>query len=78
MVIRIGMSQMFAQAKLADTAERVKPDQPRQREINRAEPTLRNFRRQAGCYTTLTTSTIPTARCGPACRVVWEGLGQVS
>ncbi len=20
-----------------------------------------------------TTSTIPTARCGPACRVVWEG-----
>ncbi len=25
-----------------------------------------------------TTSTIPTARCGPACRVVWEGIGQVS
>ena len=24
------------------------------------------------------TSTSRTARCGPACRVVWEGTGQVS
>ena len=26
----------------------------------------------------LITSTIRTARCGPACRVVWEGIGQES
>lgn len=27
---------------------------------------------------TLMTSTSRTARCGPSCRVVWKGLGQVS
>ena len=35
-------------------------------------------RYQAACAATRTaTSTIPTARCGPACRVVWEGSGQL-
>ena len=34
--------------------------------------------RPARCAATLVTSTSRTARCGPACRVVWEGIGQVS
>jgi hypothetical protein len=29
--------------------------------------------RQPGCAPTLLTSTSRTARCGPACRVVWQG-----
>jgi RNA-directed DNA polymerase len=31
-----------------------------------------------GVPRSLMTSTSRTARCGPACRVVWQGLGQVS
>ena len=77
MIIDNGLSQMFAQAKLADMVNRVKPDGPRQRETGVAESTLRNLGHRAGCNTNLMTSTIPTARCGPACRVVWEGIGQV-
>ena len=61
---------MFAKAKLADTTDRVKPDRPRQRETRFAESTIRNLRRRAGCHTNLTTSNTPTARCGPACRVL--------
>jgi len=33
-------------------------------------------RRCAGMNTSAVTSTIPTARCGSACRVVWEGRGR--
>ena len=76
--IEFGMSQMFAQAKLAGLVDRVKPDRPRQRETEIADPPQRRLRRQVGCVTNLMTSTTPTARCGPACQVVWEGLGQVS
>ena len=76
LIIRTGVSQMFAKAKLADTADRVKPDRPRQRETKPAELTLRNLGRRAGCHTNPTTSTTSTARCGPACRVVWEGRGR--
>ena len=32
--------------------------------------------RQLGCAPALMTSTFRTARCGPACRVVWQGRGQ--
>jgi hypothetical protein len=33
---------------------------------------------QALCYGIgMSTSTVSTARCGPACRVVWEGTGQL-
>ena len=64
---------MFAQAKLADLENRVKPDEPRQRETGVAESTSRNLGHRAGRITNPLTSTTSTARCGPACRVVWEG-----
>ena len=35
---------MLANAKLADTVDRVKPDRPRQRETSVAESTSRNLR----------------------------------
>ena len=76
LIIDTGASQMFAQAKLADTVDRVKPDRPRQRETSVAESTSRDLRRQGEAHSNLVTSTAPTARCGPACRVVWEGSGQ--
>jgi len=69
---------MFAKAKLADKVDRVKPDIPGQRENDIAESTLRHLGHRVGRDTYPVTSTSPTARCGPACRVVWEGLGQVS
>jgi len=76
LVIDNGLSQMFAQAKLADLENRVKPDAPRQRGTGVAESASCNLGHRAGCNTNPMTSTTPTARCGPACRVVWEGLGQ--
>jgi hypothetical protein len=66
---------MFAQAKLADTTNRVKPDESRQRETNVAELPSRNLGHRVGRNTSPMTSTTPTARCGPACRVVWQGSG---
>ena len=33
--------------------------------------------RQLGLSSSLITSTTRTARCGPACRVVWQGTGQL-
>jgi hypothetical protein len=78
LIIDNGLSQMFAQAKLADTVDRVKPDRPRQRETRVAESTSRDLGHRVGSNTSPMTSTASTARCGPACRVVWEGLGQVS
>ncbi len=45
----------------------------------RAEPDLAHcVLRPARRSPPLMTSTSRTARCGPACRVVWEGLGQLS
>jgi len=64
-----------SQAKLADTTNRVKPDESRQRETNVAEPASRNLGHRVGRNTSPMTSTTSTARCGPACRVVWEGCG---
>ena len=66
---------MFAQAKLADTTHRVKPDESRQRETSVAEPASRNLGHRVGRNTNPMTSTTSTARCGPACRVVGEGRG---
>ena len=63
---------MFAQAKLADLENRVKPDEPRQRETGVAESASRYLGHRAGRITSPLTSTTSTARCGPACRVVWE------
>ena len=68
-----GLSQMFAIAKLAEPVPKVKPDALRQRETKAGGLQLSNFRRSAGTYSCTPTSTTPTARCGPACRVVWEG-----
>jgi len=68
-----GLSQMFAIAKLADTVNRVKPDALRQRETKSGGLETSNFRRRAGIHSCKSTSTISTARCEPACRVVWEG-----
>ena len=77
MIIEFGKSQMFVKAKLAGMVDRVKPDRPRQRETGVAELLQRSLRRRAGCITSPATSTTSTARCGPACRVVWEGTGQI-
>ncbi len=68
---------MFAEAKLVDTVDRVKPDRPRprQRETSIAESTYRNLRHRAEATRTWDLN-CPTARCGPACRVVWEGADQ--
>jgi len=68
-----GLSQMFARAKLVDTVTRVKPEALRQRETKSGGPETSIFRRCAGIHSCNLTSTISTARCGPACRVVWEG-----
>ena len=77
LVIDNGQSQMFAQAKLADQVNRVKPEGPRQRGTRVAEPASRNLGHRVGCNINPMTSTTSTARCGPACRVVWEGRGQI-
>ena len=73
MILGNGLSQMFAIAKLADTVRRVKPDALRQRETKSGGSETSHFRRRAGIYSCTPTSTISTARCGPACRVVWQG-----
>jgi len=68
-----GLSQMFAIAKLADPVHRVKSDALPQRETKSGGSETSIFRRRAEIYPWTPTSTISTARCGPACRVVWEG-----
>ena len=73
LVLGFGMSQMFAVAKLARMTCRVKLDRSWQRETKSGGSEPSNLRRRAGIYSSALTSTIPTARCGPACRVVWEG-----
>ncbi len=78
LIIDSGLSQMFAQAKLADLENRVKPDEPRQRGTGVAESTSCNLGHRVGSRTNPMTSTTSTAPCGPACRVVWEGSGQDS
>ena len=67
---------MFASAKLAVSLVRVKPElalaarnQCGRTEHKQARAVRRGTQRAS-------TSTIPTARCGPACRVVWEGSDQ--
>ena len=67
---------MFVSTKLAMRPVRVKPEpvlavrnQDRRIE-NKQTQEVRRVTQNA------LTSTIPTARCGPACRVVWEGSGQ--
>jgi hypothetical protein len=64
---------MFAQAKLAKTVDRVKPERPRQREIGFAEPDTGDLGRRVGSGISPATSTIPAARCGFACPVVYGG-----
>ena len=73
MIFGNGLSQMFATAKLAKTVNRVKPETLWQRETRPGELETSNFGRGAGIYSCTSTSTKPTARCGPACRVVWGG-----
>ena len=72
-----GTPQMFVKAKLAEKGERVKPDSLREPGTGVADLTLRNLGRRVGEHTCPTTSTTSTARSGPACRVVWEGRGQI-
>ena len=73
MILGNGLSQMFALAKLADTVPRVKPDALWQRETKSGGLETSPFRQRAWSCSCKPTSTISTARCGPACRVVWEG-----
>jgi hypothetical protein len=77
LVFGLGLSQMFALAKLATHASRVQPDGSWQRETESGGPDINDPRRRAAIHSSAPTSTVPTARCGPACRVVWEGIGQV-
>ena len=77
LVFGFGLSQMFALAKLANQPGWVKPEWSWQREIESGGPEISHPRRRAGIHSGTPTSTVPTARCGPACRVVWEGIGQV-
>ena len=66
---------MFTNVKLAKMPARVKPELAWQRgnQLRRDD----SQRARAACEATrATTSTIPTARCGPARRVVWEGSDQ--
>ena len=77
LVLGFGRSQMYTVVKLASMAGRVKPEGCWQRETKSGGSEISNLRRCTGICSSALTSTIPTARCGPACRVVWEGLGQV-
>ena len=78
MILGNGLSQMFATAKLAKTVNWVQPETFWQRETRPDELATSNFGRGAGIYAYASTSTISTARCGPACRVMCQGSGQVS
>ena len=73
MILGDGSSQTFASAKLAEWMTRLKPKAHRQRETDFGGSKTSGFRRSAGLRSYVLTSTIPTAWCGPACRVVWEG-----
>ena len=66
---------MFTKVKLAKTPARVKPESAWQRgnQLRRVESQRGQAAHEA---TRAATSTIPTARCGPACRVVWKGTDQ--
>ena len=66
---------MFTKVKLATIPARVKPESVWQRDnqLRRVDSQRDQAAREA---TRATTSTTPTARCGPACRVVWEGSDQ--
>ena len=48
MVLGDGRSQMFANAKLADTVNRVKPEAPRQRGTKSGGSETSSFRRRSG------------------------------
>jgi hypothetical protein len=67
---------MFALAKLAVKADRVKPEGLWQRETKSGGSVISDPGWCVGIHSSAPTSTVPTARCGPACRVVWEGIGQ--
>jgi hypothetical protein len=73
LILGDGLPQMFAIAKLANRMNRVKPEALRQRGTKSGGLETSNFRRRAEVHLCDSTSTISTARCGPACRVVWEG-----
>ena len=75
MALGVGSTQMFTNVKLARTPARVKPELAWQRgnQLRRVGSQRTRATHRATCAAT---STIPTARCGPACRVVWEGSDQ--
>ena len=77
MILGIGQSQMFASAKLFSKSGWVKPEGRWKRGTDFGESKTSDLRRHADMQYRVLTSTSPTARCGPACRVVWEGIGQV-
>jgi hypothetical protein len=68
---------MFASAKHAIVMVRVKPDMPKQRANMIAESSQSERGGRVGSNISPTTSATPTARCGSACRVVWEGIDLV-
>ncbi len=67
---------MFANAKLASMLSRVKllGAVAVRNQLGRAGD--QQPRAMCRAYSSTSTSTIPTARCGPACRVVWEGTAR--
>ena len=78
MILGIGRSQMFASAKLSGKPGWVKPEGCWKRGTDSGGSKTSDLRRRADMRYCARTSTSPTARCGPACRVVWEGIGQAS
>ena len=75
MTLEGGAPQMFTDVKLATMSARVKPEPVWQRgnQLRRVDSKRIQAMYEA---TRPSTSTTSTARCGPACRVVWEGSDQ--
>ena len=69
-----GLTQVLTIVKLASTPARVKPELVRQhgKQLRWVGSQRDQAARRANC---VATSIIPTTRCGPACRAVWEGSG---
>ena len=70
--LEVGATQMFTNVKLAMTPATVKPESVWQRGNQRRRVDSQRDQATHGA-TCAAPSTTPTARCGPARRVVWEG-----
>ena len=72
-ILGMGGTQMFALAKLVRKPGRVKPTSVLAARNHSGRIENKQARVVRRALRDALTSTIPTARCGPACRVGWEG-----